>query len=174
MRQDKMREEMIREARKSSLEKSLVFILVLLILSSGGLLVSQTLAAPDAAERQPALLLRGPHYMRGLPFFDKNSIPVWQGVYGFDNKEIFAYYSETQLTLPAYWEPYICRGLVFLSRDYENGRVYALENHQQRTLFVHFPDPEFPVDDFLTVFFNRLNYFAGVSSVFSFPAVLNF
>jgi len=120
----------------------------------------------------PAVLSSGPEAVRGIPFLGPNALAAKRGEYSFRDTRVRVYFTEEAILLPPGWETVACSGREYLSAPYDGGRVYYLQSSRGWSIFVFFQNPEAPACGFLEPFFSRLNYFLGISPVFSFPAVL--
>lgn len=123
-------------------------------------------------EQKPVLLVSGPEYTLGIPFLPPNALPAWKGRYLFKEETILVYYSTEDIILSGGWKSFFCGSREYRTAPYDAGVVAFIESPRGWSVFLFFKNKETPDCTFLEPFFNRLNYFLGISEVFSFPAVI--
>jgi hypothetical protein len=119
-------------------------------------------AAATGAEQKPvrAVLLRGPHAVKGIPFLPPNLLPAFQGDYAFGEQEASVLLSTQALVLPREWRSLRCGALRVAEVPVDIGRTVCLAEAGEEPLFVFFSfqDPGVEWCGFVRAFRERFQY----------------
>jgi hypothetical protein len=119
-------------------------------------------AAATGAEQKPvrAILLRGPHAVKGIPFMPPNVLPAFQGDYALGERQVSVLFSAEALVLPREWQSLRCGELRLAEVPVDTGRTVCLAESADKPLFVFFSfqDPSAEWCGFVKAFRERFLY----------------
>ena len=132
-----------------------------------------TVVPAAGAEKDIAVLIRGPLKSKGFPLIYPNALDVWSGYYRYFESEIIVSFSSRNILLPSEWEDLSCSNIDGFAPD-SSSFYYT---NEEWSVLIQFPTGELNDCIFITEFISRLKYFLrdyspGETPLF--PAILEF
>ncbi len=130
-----------------------------------------------AQENGPAILERGPFFVRGIEILEPNAMRAYFGEYVYSDSSVLVWYTQADVLLSDEWEGTQCSGETVFQRTGELGTEVFYNDEEGWKVFLVFAEDQSQWCRFFSVFITRFSYFlraTGTESGVSFPAVLEF